>query len=314
MSLFGVMKGKEYEQFVFDKFKRLFVDSIVTKNDYIRGHLSTLDREIDVSVRIEVASEQLLYIVQCKDWKTPTDIKVLGEFSAVIQDVKASKGFLLCTSGFAKSNYKYASTLGIELITIEDIKSTKWKTDIQIPFVYIRKNSNYVIDFEITINEALVEKNSEKELQIEFSVETMFTEDAGVTTISYQDYVTNNFNSMGGKLIIGEEQDISRPNLHVMIADVWVPCDKFMFILQSITKKYYLKYLAPEEYSHLRDHVKNTTLPLHLVLNKVNLTLDESIAELPDDKPPVFSGLYLQFEEWTEVEIAMEASPSEQYS
>ena len=29
--------------------KRLFADCIVTKNDHIRGHLSGLDREIDVS-------------------------------------------------------------------------------------------------------------------------------------------------------------------------------------------------------------------------------------------------------------------------
>lgn len=301
-------KGSEYEQFVFDKFRRLFADNVVTKNDYIRGHLSGLDREIDVSVRIIAASEELLYIAQCKDWKAPTDIKVLGEFSAVIQDVKASKGFLLCTSGFAKSNYEYARTLGIELITIEDIKSGKWKTDVQIPFVYIRKNSNYVVDFEITTNEELVEKNSEKELQIEFSAETMFTEDTGVTTIRYQDYVNNNFQALGGALIIGEKRDISRPNLHVMIAGVWVPCDKFMFTLQSITKQYYLKYLTPDEYSHLRDHIKKTTLPLHVVLKKVNIALDESFVELHDDKPPVFSGLYLQFEEWTEVEIAMETN------
>src|SRR5437773_8601831 len=101
------MKGSEYERFVFDKFRRLFADSVVKKNDHIRGHLSGLDREIDVSVRLTVASERLLYIAQCKDWKTPADIKVLGEFSAVIQDVRAAKGFLLCSSGFAQSNYTY---------------------------------------------------------------------------------------------------------------------------------------------------------------------------------------------------------------
>lgn len=61
------MKGSEYEHFVFEKFKRLFADSVVTKNDHIRGSLSGLDREIDVSVRMTVRSEKLLYIAQCKD-------------------------------------------------------------------------------------------------------------------------------------------------------------------------------------------------------------------------------------------------------
>ena len=93
----------------------------MTKNDHISGHLSGLNREIDVSVRLVASDVKLLYIAQYKDWKTPVDIKVLGEFSSVIQDVKVAKGFLLCTSGFAKSNYQYALTLGIELVTIEDI-------------------------------------------------------------------------------------------------------------------------------------------------------------------------------------------------
>lgn len=304
------MKGSDYEQFVFEKFKRLFADGDVVKNDHILGCLSGIVREIDVSIRINAALEQFLYIAQCKDWKTPADIKVLGEFSAVIQDVKASKGFLLCTSGFAKSNYKYASTLGIELITIEDIKSDKWKTDIQIPFIYIHKNSNYVIELEITANEAIREKNSEKELRIELTTKTMLTDNGGVTTICCQDYVIDSYQVIGKTLTIGEQRDIYRPNLHAMIADVWVPCSEFLFTLQSITKKYYLKYLKPDEYSHLRDHVNGTTLPLHVALNNVSITFDESFVELPDDKPPVFSGLFIQFEVLTDVEIAMSTNSS----
>ena len=100
-----------------------------------------------------------------------------------------------------------------------------------------------------------------------------------------------------------------------MVRGVKLTCSFYMNINCNIcVNQHYLKYLTPDEYSHLRDHIKKTTLPLHVVLKKVNIALDESFVELHDDKPPVFSGLYLQFEEWTEVEIAMEASPSEQYS
>ena len=76
------------------------------------------------------------------------------------------------------------------------------------------------------------------------------------------------------------------------------------FTLLSVTKKCYLKYLRPNEYSHLRDHVRGTTLPLHVVLNKVGLELDETFVELPGDQSPVFGGLFLEVEEWTSAEQA----------
>ncbi len=300
------MKGNEYEQFAFDKFKQLFPNATVTKNDYIRGSLSDLDREIDVSIKMTVESQHLLYIVQCKDWKTPADIKVLGEFSAVIRDVQAAKGFLLCTSGFAKSNYKYALTLGIELVTIEDIKSDKWTTNIQIPVVYIRKINHYSMDFRMIVNEALVSvaENSKEEFVIQLSTETLLTNDEGNTTISYKNYLNESIESLEATSIIGVEKNICRPNLHILIAGVWVPCDKFSFTLLDITKKYYLKYVTPEEYSHLRDHVRETIHPIHIIVNNSDVVFDGSFIELPEAQPPVILGLFLEIEEWTLAENA----------
>ena len=294
------MKGSEYEQFVFEKFERLFADGTVTKNDHISGHLSGLNREIDVSVRLAANDVKLLYIAQCKDWKTPVDIKVLGEFSSVIQDVKAAKGFLLCTSGFAKSNHQYALTLGIELVTIEDIKSVKWHAAVQIPFLYIQNNNNYKVEFGIICTEALVEKNHDNELIVELSTDTLLTENNGATTIRYQDYLIARLKEIA-PVLVGVEKDICRPNLQIQIFDLWIPCIELSYITLSITKKHYLKYLTPDEYSHINDHVRNTTLPLHLVLQNIGITLDDTFVELPDDKPPVFLGLYLQVEESTQI-------------
>ena len=294
------MKGSEYEQFVFEKFERLFADGIVTKNDHISGHLSGLNREIDVSVRLVASDVKLLYIAQCKDWKTPVDIKVLGEFSSVIQDVKAAKGFLLCTSGFAKSNHQYALTLGIELVTVEDIKSAKWHAAVQIPFLYIQNNNNYSVGLGLTCTEALVEKNRDSELIVELTTDTLLTENNGATTMRYQDYLVARLKEIA-PIPVGVEKDICRPNLQIQIFDVWVPCDEFSYITVSISKKYYLKYLTPDEYSHIKDHVRNTTVPLHLELRNIGMVLDSTFVELQDDKPPVFLGLYLQVEESTQI-------------
>lgn len=293
------MKGSEYEQFVFEKFERLFADGTVTKNDHISGHLSGLNREIDVSVRLVAGDVKLLYIAQCKDWKTPVDIKVLGEFSSVIQDVKAAKGFLLCTSGFAKSNHQYARTLGIELVTVEDIKSSKWHAAVQIPFLYIQNNNNYSVELSLTCTEALAEMIRDSEFIVELTG-TLFTENNGATSLRYQDYLVARLKEIA-PISVGVEKDICRPNLQIQILNVWVPCTEFSYITLSITKKHYLKYLTPDEYSHINDHVRNTTLPLYLELRNIGITLDDTFVELPDDKPPVFLGLYLQVEESTQI-------------
>lgn len=296
------MRGSEYEQFAYEKFRQLFPNATVTKNDYIHGSLSELDREIDVSIKITVDSQQLLYIVQCKDWKKPVDIKVLGEFSAVIKDVQASKGFLLCTSGFARSNHKYALALGIELVTIEDIKSDKWTTDIQIPVVYIRKINYYESSFQLIVNEVLASKGRNTDLQI--SMNGLFSDDEGKTTIHHLEYLNKCIDSLEASSVIGVKQDIYRPNLHYMIADVWVPCGAFSFTLLSITKKYFLKYVTPEEYSQLRDHIRNIIYPLHITVKNADTQFDESFIEVPDDEPPVIVGLFLEIEERTLAEEA----------
>lgn len=62
-----------------------------------------------------------------------------------MQDVRTAKGFLLCTAGFAKTNHRYALAKGIELLTIEDIQSDRWKADAHIPFIYVRKVNNFAL-------------------------------------------------------------------------------------------------------------------------------------------------------------------------
>ena len=214
--------------------------------------------------------------------------------------MQAAKGFLLCASGFAKSNYKYALTLGIELVTIEDIKSAKWHTTVQIPFLYIQNNNNYEVGFGLTATEALVEKNQDKELIIELTTDTLLTENNGATTMCYQDYLTTRLKEIA-PIPLGVEKDICRPNLQIQIFDLWIPCTEFSYITVSISKKYYLKYFTPDEYSHIKDHVRNTTVPLHLELRNIGMVLDNTFVELSDDKPPVFLGLYLEVEESTQI-------------
>jgi hypothetical protein len=288
--------GADYEKFVYSKFQRLFSTAVVKLNDEILGRESGMDREIDVSVRLTVDDTELLYIVQCKDWNSRVDINTLGAFAAVMQDVGAAKGFLLCTSGFYKTNHQYALARGIELVTIEDIQSQKWNTQIQIPFVYVRKLNDYTMHIELRANEALVELNRGRDLTISIAPTTMMVRVPGQPPITLESYSLRRVSDPALQAKVGVGVDIIEPNLQIDIGGVWVPVSELSVVL-GVTSTRYLKYLTPTEYSHLRDHVRGTTLPLHVTLQGIQIRLDDTFVEMSPDAPAAFPGLWLEVEE-----------------
>jgi len=293
--------GLEYELFIFEKLERLYPNAEVRHDDHIVGSESGISRQIDVSVRQRVADEDVLYIVSCKDTASPADITVIGEFSAVIQDVKASKGFLLCSSGFAKTNYRYAQSKGIELLTIEDAQSDRWHIDIEIPLVLVRKEYRWMLDFEFNATKELVELNQGRPLTISIDEATRLSLDRGVTTFTLGQHIQSTIEDPGFEGRAGEAVDLNQPGLTIQIAGVWVPASS-MSVVVEVVRKRFLKYMKPDEYTQLRDHVRGTDLPLQLRLSGEGLEPDGSYTEIPDGEPPVFVGFWVEAEQWTQIE------------
>jgi hypothetical protein len=296
--------GSDYERFVYNKFQQLFSDARVTLNDRIPGRQSDLRREIDISIRITVGDAEILYIVQCKDrGKRPADIQVLGEFSSVIKDVGAAKGFLICTSGFAKTNYRYARTLGIELLTIEDIESDRWHVEIQVPLIYIKKNINYILDATIIPNEELVAKNQTQAIHVDLDINiARISYDLGATSTTISKYLRSWIAKAGSFLGDTVDIDLVQPGFRLRIASTWLACEDLRIKLTS-DRKYYLKYLTPTEYSQVRDHLRDTVLPLHLKLSGPG-QLDDSFIQIPSADSPVQAPVFVTIEEWTDIERA----------
>jgi hypothetical protein len=287
-----VKRGAAYEQFIYEKLRRLFPDAKVTVNDKIRGHDSDLDREIDVSIRLKSGDADLLYVVQCKDWVTKADIKVLGEFSAVMQDVRATKGLLLCSAGFCSSNRMYARARSIELLTIRDIKSPKWSVTIQIPLVYIRHQHEYELDMSMVVNQQLVDLNRDRELPIDPSTFRLRVGDGGLEETSDQ-FVSRLIPDPVAQT--GKAVDLTQPGLQIRFAGVWADCSNASVVIHSRTRRY-LKQLTPAEYSQIQDHVNEMTMPLHV---KLDLSLEDDLVEMAPDVSSNFSGLNIEVEEWS---------------
>lgn len=282
--------GAEYEKFIFERLSSFFKGCTLNLNDKIIGNESGILREIDISIRTPVYNINILYIVQCKDWKTKVDIKVIGELSAVMQDVGAVKGYLVCSAGFAKSNYKYALTKGIELITVTDMQSEKWKTEVAIPVIYIRNTLYYTLEIEAVGTEETALLNKDRELVLSIGPDTLVRID-GV-----------NANNLGD--LLGEFRDdklqsqqiyIQNSGIKIQMWNIWIPCNhiKLNFVLKNTR---YLKYISPIEYTELKDHIRGITMPIKCKINGTYPHFDDGYVEIEDDVR-IEAGLSIEIEE-----------------
>lgn len=286
--------GKEYEMFVFEKFKDFFNGFELTLNDRIIGNQSDIKREIDISIKGKINDVDLLYLVQCKDHNKPADIKIIGEFSSVIRDVGASKGFLVCTSGFAKTIHQYANNLGIELVTVEDINSDKWKVEIQIPIIYIWKKFEILYTGSITVNNELAEKNK-SDLQITKNDFEEISFDFGNNSLQLIDYL--NWIIEKDKINVEQTKSIilSDPKLLLKFANIWVPVEiNVSFTTESI---YYFKYVCPYEYAQLTNHKTKKIIPLKAKIKISEFEFDESYVKIDENNIPVSSPINIEIEE-----------------
>ena len=188
---------------------------------------------------------ELLYIVSCKDrLKRPADLPLLGEFASVIDDVGATKGFLLCTSGFARSNHDYARSLGIELWTITDMRSRRWRVEVDIPIVYVRNTVEFDLNMLVKANEALVDLNRGTPLPISTTDITLLSTDNGRTQVDFGTHLDHRIAETAFDITSDGEADLMVPGLHTNVANIWVPLDQLSMRF-VITRRRYLRYLRP---------------------------------------------------------------------
>jgi hypothetical protein len=131
-----VARWRGFERLAEKIIAELEPQATVKWNDFIRGHETETERQIDVSIRWKSEDEHYLTIVQAKDYSRPADINVVGEFLSVMQDVKASGGALVCRAGFTKSAHTYAKKRGIALYNLHDAASVNWSLKLTIPIVW----------------------------------------------------------------------------------------------------------------------------------------------------------------------------------
>jgi RecG-like helicase len=89
--------------------------------DYIEDKVTGEKREVDISIRGNVGSHQILIIIEVRDRSKRQDVTWIEQLATKRDDVGANKAIAVSTYGFSKGAERKAELKNIELRTIEQI-------------------------------------------------------------------------------------------------------------------------------------------------------------------------------------------------
>src|ERR1035438_2870645 len=126
-------KWKRFERVVHDIHSQFAPEgATVTMDDKIVGSESGVERQIDVSIRVNIAGYDILIVIECKDQGRPIDLTEMGSFTSLVKDVNANKGVMISSSGYTEAALNMAKARSIEIRTYVDTESTDWRSEVAI--------------------------------------------------------------------------------------------------------------------------------------------------------------------------------------
>jgi hypothetical protein len=141
-------KWKRFEKIIHAMHQQLApAGAIVTRDDKVMGCESQVLRQLDVTIRANIASYSLFIVIECRDEMRSIDVNGIGEFATKLHDVKANKGILISTSGFTEGAVTMAQARGIATRTYIDTENADWRKDVAIVVLVNRHELRYQIGF-----------------------------------------------------------------------------------------------------------------------------------------------------------------------
>ncbi|MFV0418713.1 MAG: ImmA/IrrE family metallo-endopeptidase [Dysgonomonas sp.] len=179
-------KGDAFEDRVYNLFKKLLdtgelgVDNTRTKVCKKKKYYSKIqeaDITFDISIEVYMpksAIPSFLFLVECKDYKSPIDVHKVRNFEGQIKEVGGHKGFFVTSSKFQLGAVKHAATNRMGLIVLNLDDDVSWivrrassenlslTQDNNIPFLASVDNRIFtnILDFLSYENLNILQNNS----------------------------------------------------------------------------------------------------------------------------------------------------------
>lgn len=274
----------DYQKLAADIYADLETAAVVTYDDKIKGVESGIERQIDVSIRTTVAGHEILIIVQAKDLARPADVNVVGEFQAVIRDVRAAKGVLICSGGFTQAAVEYGRKLNIDLCSAHDAKHRKWAIDLRIPLLWVETTGDVKLEMEL-----VADRTNPEAITLEPDpVKWLTSVDAGRNTATIGQLLANEWNADPLNRTPKESHkiELAHTGMRVLLGDsFWCPV-RSMACTYTVERK---GWLGTFSFSQCRGIFNRGTgtLRAKVTLTDKDLPLrrDEGWSELDDSDP-----------------------------
>jgi hypothetical protein len=139
--------------------KELAPGAIVEHNVKLKGHATETMRQVDVLVRQNIGQYEILIAIDCKDYKTPVDVKSVEEFYGLLTDIGVHKGSLVCPKGFTNTAKKRAKSYNIDLYSPVDTDPHKWQVKLTLPLVCDFRSAAIAFGIEVSAPNPLILSN-----------------------------------------------------------------------------------------------------------------------------------------------------------
>ena len=117
------MEWKDYENAVFMECSRVFHNSDIQHNVYVKGIYSRRKRQIDVLIKDEKGS---IFVFDAKKYDKKVDVKTVESFIGMIEDVGADFGVLVSEKGFTKAAINRAhlgkNNIEVDILNLNELK------------------------------------------------------------------------------------------------------------------------------------------------------------------------------------------------
>lgn len=107
-------------------------------------------RQVDVLVTDRIGQYEFRIVIDCKDHAKRLDVREIGTFHDLVQDVGAHRGVLVCPKGFTKGALDRAKELRIDLYSPVDTDPHKWQVSATAPCIVDYRSAAIAIHISVS--------------------------------------------------------------------------------------------------------------------------------------------------------------------
>lgn len=148
---------KDYEKLAAAIQQSLTPNSRVKWNDRVYGHISKKNRQVDVTVHIDLPPYRLLIAIDCKAYRNRVDVKDVEQSIGLFRDIQANKGVIVSNSGFTDGAQRVAVEAGIELLSVIDAERRDWNRALTFPILCEVRRLKSVTTHEFDTSDPVVD-------------------------------------------------------------------------------------------------------------------------------------------------------------